>query len=291
MTQPAPSLRPRAEGLASPLPPLLVRAEKLAQTLWLGGHGRRQAGQGDAFWQYRPAQAGDAARAIDWRRSGRADGHFVREKEWLAPQSVHLWVDASAAMGFASERKLTSKHDRAALVAMALTILLLKGGERVALTSLGTPPSSGERQLHHIADALTQDPEAEFSPPDLSHISPHARALFISDFLAPFATMEAAVKQATERGVSGVLYQILDPAEAHFPYRGRTVFTSMTGHMRHETLRASDLRGRYLDRLAERQDQLAELARQTGWRFASHTTTEPAQPALLWLYQAMEGGC
>ena len=68
---------------------------------------------GDAFWQYRPAQSGDEARSIDWRRSARADTNFVADKEWQIAQSVALWVDGSAAMDFRSDRTLPTKADRA----------------------------------------------------------------------------------------------------------------------------------------------------------------------------------
>ena len=47
-------LRTRAETLGASLPPLLAEAELLASTIMLGEHGRRRAGQGDEFWQYRP---------------------------------------------------------------------------------------------------------------------------------------------------------------------------------------------------------------------------------------------
>ena len=81
-------LRPRAEALGASLTALLASAEHLASTVMLGEHGRRRAGMGDEFWQYRPAHAGDPARLIDWRRSARSDAHFVREREWQAAQSV-----------------------------------------------------------------------------------------------------------------------------------------------------------------------------------------------------------
>ena len=47
--------RPReeAEGIAAALPPLLVSAERLASGIWLGVHGRRKAGMGETFWQFR----------------------------------------------------------------------------------------------------------------------------------------------------------------------------------------------------------------------------------------------
>ena len=61
-------LRRSAEALAATLPPLLAEARHLAATVQLGEHGRRRAGMGDEFWQYRAAHAGDEARAIDCER-------------------------------------------------------------------------------------------------------------------------------------------------------------------------------------------------------------------------------
>ena len=96
------TLRQEAEALSGPLPDLLAEAEHLAQSMMLGAHGRRQSGQGDEFWQYRPARAGDALRMVDWRRSAKSDAHFVREKEWQAAQAVLIWVDEAQSMDFAS---------------------------------------------------------------------------------------------------------------------------------------------------------------------------------------------
>jgi len=74
-----------------------------------------------------------------------------------------------------------------------------------------------------------------------------------------------------------------------FPFAGRTVFQSVGGSISHETLKASDLRGRYLERLAARKDELEGLARATGWRFGTHHTAQSAQAALLWLWAAVSG--
>ena len=91
-------------------------------------------------------------------------------------------------------------------------------------------------------------------------------------------------------GVRGVLYQILDPAEESFPYRGRTIFESVGGTLAHETLKASELRDRYLARLATRKDELRKLCDATGWLYGLHHTSQPASQALLWLYNAIDGG-
>ena len=288
MTEAA-DLRSRAEDLAAPLPPLLASADHLASTVMLGSHGRRRPGMGDEFWQYRAAMPGDEARMIDWRRSARADQHFVREKEWQAAQSVLIWVDDAQSMRFASSAKVTSKSERARLLALALASLLIRGGERVGLTRLDMPPRSGELQLIRLAEVLSAEADgADYGTPEMKGLVSHARAVLMSDFMGDIAAVEDAVTKATDRGVSGAIVQVLDPQEEAFPFDGRTIFESMGQSLRHETMKAGDLRGRYLERLAERKDRLAALARVTGWQYDCHHTDTSPSAALLWLYGSLE---
>lgn len=286
MTQ-ALSLRSAAEQLAGPMPSLLAEADHLASTVLLGEHGRRRAGLGDAFWQYRPAQPGDEARRIDWRRSARSDQQFVQDKEWQIAQSVMLWVDQAAAMRFTSSDALQTKAERARVLALATAILMLRGGERVGLTGFDLPPRAGEPQIMRLAAAFSEEEAQEYGAPEARGMAPHSRALFISDFLGDPAPVEAALTKAADRGVKGALLMVLDPQEEAFPFNGRTIFESMGGGLRHETLRADDLKDRYLDRLAARKDAMTALARSTGWQFHCHHTDTPAQAALLWLYAAL----
>lgn len=282
-------LRSEAEALSGALPPLLAEAEQLAATVMLGEHGRRRAGTGDEFWQYRPAHASDPARLIDWRRSARGDAHFVREREWQAAQSVSFWVDDARSMAFTGDPRRPEKVARARLLALAAAVLLVRGGERVGLAGGRLAPRSGRAQLLRLASELCIDGEADYGTPDVTGISPHARLVFISDFLGDIAPVEAALSHAVDRGVRGVLLQVLDPVEEAFPFDGRTIFESMGGRLRYESLRAGDLRGRYIARLAERKDRLARLARLSGWRHECHHTGASALAALGWLYHALEG--
>jgi uncharacterized protein (DUF58 family) len=283
-------LRTRAEALGQSLPPLLAEAEHLAATVMFGEHGRRRAGLGDEFWQYRPAHQGDPARMIDWRRSARSDAHFVREREWQAAQSVTLWVDPAKSMGFSGDKDRAPKADRARLLALAVAVLLLRGGERVGLAGEGAPARSGRNHLVRLAAVMAGLGEgAEYEAPLTEGMVSHGRAVFLSDFLGDPAGVEAALTVAASRGVRGVLVQVLDPAEEEFPFDGRTIFESMGGTLRHETLRAGDLRGKYLQRLADRKARLQVLARAVGWHYHCHHTGQTAQSALLWVYQALQG--
>lgn len=287
MTSPR-ALRLDAELEASHLPPLLARAEHLAGTVLLGEHGRRRSGMGDDFWQYRPVQSGDSRRLIDWRRSARSDTQFVREREWQIAQSVMLWLDASASMRFSSDKKLPEKAERARLIALAAAILLIKGGERVGVTGTDLPPRRGRAQILRLSEYLTETHEDDYGVPEARAMLPHARALFISDFMGDIEAVEAALAKAADRGVRGVLMQVLDPAEESFPFHGRTIFESAGKTLRHETLKASELKDKYLEKLAERKERLRHLCAVTGWQFTTHHTDASAQTALLWLHRALE---
>jgi uncharacterized protein (DUF58 family) len=281
-------LRARAQTLGQALPALLAQAQQLAATVIMGDHGRRRAGMGDAFWQFRPAAPGDSLRRIDWRRSARGDQTFVRENEWQAAQTVTIWADTARSMAFTGSDKRAPKADRAQLLALALAVLLIRGGERVGLP--GLPARSGRGQVDRIAQSLLAPAEADYGAPDVGDLALHGRAVFMSDFLGDIGALESALGRAADRGVTGALVQVLDPAEEEFPFDGRTIFESMGGSLRHETLRAGDLRLRYLDRLTERKARLTTLARASGWQYHCHHTGEGAQSALLWLFRAIEGG-
>ena len=96
---------PWAEQLGAGLPPLLVEAERVASTVMPGLHGRRRAGPGEAFWQFRPYVSGDQASRIDWRQSGKSDRLFVRETEWEAAQTVALWAATGPGMDWRSSKE------------------------------------------------------------------------------------------------------------------------------------------------------------------------------------------
>ena len=284
------ALRAEAETQAATLPALLARAEHLAGAVLLGDHGRRRAGMGDDFWQYRPAQSGDSRRLIDHRRSARGDQEFVREREWQIAQAVMLWGDQGASMRFSSTDDLPLKADRARLLGLACAILLVRGGERVGLTGTTLPPRRGNTQILRLAEAFTTDATEDYAPPEHRAMIPSARALFISDFMGDVEEVKLALTKAADRGVRGVLLHVLDPSEESFPFRGRTIFESVGGSLSHETLKASDLKDRYLDRLAARKDELQRLCALTSWQYAVHHTDTSAQSALLWLYRALDTG-
>ena len=92
-------LSQRGEAQAQVLPPLLVRAEKVAASVILGVHGRKSAGPGESFWQYRNYAFGDSTQRVDWRRSARSDAVYIRENEWESANTLWVWANTGAAHG------------------------------------------------------------------------------------------------------------------------------------------------------------------------------------------------
>src|ERR1700740_2865140 len=77
-----------ALDLARRLPNLIVAAKEVAASVMHGVHGRRRAGVGETFWQFRPFVWGESTTRIDWCRSARDDHRDVREREWEAAHTI-----------------------------------------------------------------------------------------------------------------------------------------------------------------------------------------------------------
>ncbi|MBU2958835.1 DUF58 domain-containing protein [Paracoccus sp. 1_MG-2023] len=283
--QDAPQLRAEAEAASGHLPALILAAERLAAMVAPGAHGLRRAGPGEDFWQYRPASQGDSLRAIDWRRSGRSDAQFVRDREAQTAQSAAIWISDGAGMDHAGGDR-TTKLQRGRLIALALSMLMLRGGEKVAM--LGQPARAGRLQADRIAEALVRPGDRDDAP--ISALRPQQRVILISDFLTDPLWLEAFLAHASGMGARGLLLQILDPDEAHFPFDGAVDFRGVSGSERHLSRDAGSLREAYLARLAERQRWLGVQAARSGWQSMCHITDEDPANALASLWSALGGG-
>ena len=284
-------VRQHGEHLAATLPPLLLAAERVAATVAQGVHGRRRVGLGETFWQYRDYQPGDSAATIDWRRSAKSDRTFVRQTEWEAAQSVWFWCDTSASMAWRSHPDLPSKRERAQILTLALMHLMIRAGEHVTLVGTGLPPAAGRGTLGRMAMLMARAGAPDAAPgPDLPAVAPLPRSsqiVLLGDFLAPAEEVAACLRGFARRGVSGHLIQILDPAEADLPYRGRVRFEGTEGESPWLLSRVDDVRGAYRRRLEAHQGAVGDAARGQGWRCTWHRTDQPPQTALLAVYQAL----
>ncbi len=289
MSQNGQNLRNQAQALAGALPPLLAHAERLAATIAMGVHGRKRAGSGESFWQYRHAMPGDSASNIDWRRSAQGDALFIREREWEAAQTIAFWCDGSKSMDYRSKAAEDTKANRAQVLTLALASLLARAGERLSLLETSAEkPGIGEAKLHQMALALAKaDPDADFGTLPMPSARPAGHRVFMSDFMGPEEVIFPALSAHADAAGEGCLLHILDPSEESFPFDGRIIFESMGAVVDFETLRAKALREAYREKLEARSAKLAEWARRVGWHYARHRTDQSPRAALLWLFNAI----
>jgi uncharacterized protein (DUF58 family) len=280
----------RADGesrsLAASLPRLVLEARRIANNVIHGLHGRRRAGTGESFWQYRRFTTGEPAQNIDWRRSARDDHLYVREQEWEAAHTVWLWPDRSPSMAFASKKARDSKLERALIVTFALADLLVDGGERVGIPGLMNP-SASRNIVDRMAQAVLHDQTTRMSLPPAFVPSPLSEIVVLSDFWSPIDEVRKTLNGLSSTGAHGTLVQVVDPAEETFPYSGRIEFVEPEGAGQITAGRAETWASDYIARVARHREEIRAETQRRGWLFPIHNTDRSAAELLLYLHGGM----
>ena len=277
------ALEGEAHGLVDRLPDLLVEAMRVSSTIAHGIHGRRRPGPGETFWQFRQYEQTDAAQQIDWRRSASSDQLYIRESEWEAAHTFWLWANTSPSMQFRSDLSQSSKRDRALVLLLAATELLVRGGERVALLGL-TRPSANRHTAKRLAETIAGNtglPQMSESLPRVERLSRYSGVVLVSDFLDPPEKIAKTLEALSANHVTGHLIQVLDPAEETLPYDGRAEFLSPDQGQRWVADRVESLREAYIEKFLAHRAAITEHARRIGWNFIVHHTDRPATEPLL----------
>ena len=218
----------RAAHLVAAMPRLVLEARRIAASVYHGVHGRRRAGPGENFWQYRRFLDGEPANRVDWRRSARDNVLFVREREWEAAHTIWIWPDCSPSMLFTSDPKIAPKRDRALVLGFALGELLVRGGERVGIPTLMRPTAT-RNVIERMADTLIHFSGEPPSLPPLFHPGSRDEIAILGDLWSPTSDVTARIAALAANGAGGHVVQIVDSAEETFPYNGRIEFEEPEG--------------------------------------------------------------
>ena len=275
--------------LAASMPRLILEARRVAATVIHGLHGRRRAGPGENFWQYRRFVSGEPASRVDWRRSARDDHLYVREQEWEAAHTVWIWPDRSSSMNFASPLVRDSKLFRTLVIALALAEVLVEAGERVGIPGL-TRPTGSRNVVDRMAQAIVHDQAARASLPPNFAPSPLAEVVLLSDLWSDIGDVRRTITQLSGSGAHGHVVQIVDPAEETFPYWGRVEFVEPEGFGRITAGRAETWRTDYTARVERHRAEIRAETDRLGWSFIIHRTDRPASELLIALHARIGAG-
>ena len=275
--------------LAASMPRLILEARRVAATVIHGLHGRRRAGPGENFWQYRRFVSGEPASRVDWRRSARDDHLYVREQEWEAAHTVWIWPDRSPSMNFVSPLVRDSKLFRTLVIALALAQVLVEAGERVGIPGL-TRPTGSRNVVDRMAQAIVHDQAARASLPPNFAPSPLAEVVLLSDLWSDIGDVRRTITQLSGSGAHGHVVQIVDPAEETFPYWGRVEFVEPEGFGRITAGRAETWRTDYTARVERHRAEIRAETDRLGWSFIIHRTDRPASELLIALHARIGAG-
>jgi uncharacterized protein (DUF58 family) len=276
------TLRADAEILARQLPDLALQAAA-ADVIHPGAAGRKRAGSGEQFWQYRRYAQTDAADRIDWRRSARGDEYFVRETELETARTILSWLDPHAGFDWSSDPGRETKADRARVILLALGILFAKQGERIGLIGGARPASLGKTAPDKLAEDLISGGSGSLIPP-----RSQALAVVASDFYDGIEVWRERLTPLAKSCRHGVLLAISDPVEHTFPFTGRTKFSRPGGTLEKLFGRAETVREDYLEKMATHARELNALASAMGWTVVTHRNDASALEGAAAVHAALE---
>ena len=276
-------LRLVAEAGADSLPELLLQAHAVANMPIPGEHRTQRSGQGDQFWQFRPYSSQDRPQDIDWRQSGKGDQIFIRQKQKQNVQSVLFWCNPHASMDYTSSSRRPTKREAAHILTLALAIMMQRAGEHIGVAGQHKTGRS-ESMLNDLGEALiSKDALSLYALPGVVARAQSALVL-CSDFIEDAALGRVTLNALAPRFSTGVVIQVLDPAEMDLPWRGRVIFEDGISSLRESIHNVSSVREAYRQKIQNHIAQYKKICDAIGWMHVVHRTDQPYAATLEKIY-------
>ena len=245
------------------------------------------------FKEHRPYVRGDEIRSIDWKVFGKTDRLYIREYEEETNLRCTILLDTSGSMGYHGSRaKDFSKHDYAVRLAACLSYLMLQQQDSVGLVRFDEkvrryiPPRSKATHLRAIFDELGKS-QAQWET-ELGQVfhelvpKIHRRGLLIviSDCFGDVDQMLKALAHLRHAKHEMIIFQIWDPDELDFPFRGWVQFESLEAASQRRLVDPAHLRRAYLENLQKFREQLTAGCYRHRIDLVPMTTDRPYAEAL-----------
>lgn len=270
---------------------LEIQARHVVEGFLSGQHRSPYFGQSIEFVQHREYVPGDDVRRIDWKAWSKTDKFYIKQYEEETNLRTTILVDASESMQFGSAPSALSpqpstKYDYACSIAAALTYLLLRQSDAVALAVFDdelrgrVPSRSRQTHLGTILSVLAVEKPAKKT--DMYSIlrkmadekSQRGMVVLISDLFAPRDGLFKGLKLLRQRGHDVLIFHVLDDQELDFDYSGTTKFEGLesAGQL---VCDPRSLRDGYL---AAMQEFLDDLRRRCANNVIDYQTIRTSQP-------------
>lgn len=268
-----------------------LKARTVVEGFLSGLHRSPYKGFSVEFAEYRQYLPGDDLSTLDWKVYARTDRHYVKKFEEETNLECHVLLDLSASMAYAGAAPMT-KLEYGSVLAGSLAFLMNRQRDATGLIAFedrivfrmpaGARPghlhalllalerlepgrrSDVGRPLHQLAEALTK----------------RSMVVLISDMLDDPEPVIKGLKHLKFRGTDVVVFQLLDPDELTFPFRGPSRFRDVETDQE-VTAEPSSIRIAYLRELAGLTLRYDRELRGAGIDYVQLDTSQPLDFALL----------
>jgi uncharacterized protein (DUF58 family) len=277
---------------------LTLRARHVVEGLMAGMHRSSLRGLSVEFAEHRPYTPGDELRRVDWKLFSRQDRYYVKEYEAETNLRAHLFVDASASMGYAGSG--ISKYDCAATLAASLAYLMLLQRDAVGLVVMGAgaprviPARSQPHHLHAIIAELEAARPAGVADvrAALADVAGrmHRRGLciLISDLLDDPQGLEQGLRHLHHRRNDLMVLHLADRDELELPFGKLTLFRDLEGALE-LTTDPREIRREYRAAMGEHLEHVRALCRRSGADYDLLVTDQPLDRWLVRFLARREG--
>jgi len=279
---------------------LELAARLIVEGARLGSHRSPFTGTGAEFQQMRPYLPGDDLKHLDWKHYARTDRLFTRVYRETTEWPVMLAIDTSRSMAFVDHHGM-SKLRMGALLAAALTYLLVHQGEAVGIvtyppapdastryggagTSAALPARTGRPHMVRMLGLLSRLTAA--GQTDLAGGIRQAAArlgrrgcLAVISDLYGAEDMHQALREVRRMGHEVVLFHVLSPQERHLDVAGDVEFVDLETEER-LVAHTPAIREAYAARVAAFIAQQRDFAMTEGIAFVDAGTDRPADVVL-----------
>jgi uncharacterized protein (DUF58 family) len=275
-----------------------LKARTVVEGFLAGLHRSPYKGFSVEFAEYRQYLPGDDLNTLDWKIYARSDRHYVKKFEEETNLDCHLLLDVSASMGYKGAAPM-SKMEYGSVLAASLAFLMNRQRDATGLMAFDDrirfrlPAGARAGHLHALLLALEKMESGRQSnvARPLQQLAEalvkRSLVVLISDLLDDPESVIKGLRYLRFRGSDVIVFQVLDPNELTFPFRGASRFRDLESA--EEVLaEPSAIRTAYLRELAGLTLRFDRELRGAGIDYVQLDTSQPLDFALVTYLAARE---
>jgi uncharacterized protein (DUF58 family) len=268
-----------------------LKARTVVEGFLSGLHRSPYKGFSVEFAEYRQYIPGDDLSTLDWKVYARSDRHYVKKFEEETNLECHLLLDVSASMGYRGSAPM-SKMEYGSVLAASLAFLMNRQRDATGLIAFDDrivsrlPAGARPGHLHALLLGLERMKAGKVSNVGrplhqlAETLLKRSLVVLISDLLHDPDPIIKGLRHLKFRGTDVIVFQVLDPHELTFPFRGASRFRDIES-AEEVTAEAATIRTAYLRELAGLTLRYDRDLRGSGIDYVQLDTSQPLDFALL----------